>query len=62
MKKQTTRESVAEWYATQVFEHCTTPIDEVEWMIQNLNDKAFSEIEDYYNEQMSNLKAEGFLK
>jgi len=62
MEKQTTRESVAEWYATQVFEHCTTPIDEVEWMIQNLNDKAFSEIEDYYNEQMSNLEAEGFLK
>jgi len=62
MEKQTTRQSVAEWYATQVFEHCTTPIDEVEWMIQNLNDKAFSEVEDFYNEQMSELEADGFFK
>ena len=51
MEGQTIRETIAEWYAKQVFENCTTPIDEVEWMIQNLNDKAFSEIEEFYNNQ-----------
>lgn len=56
------RESVAEWYATQVFETCTTPIDEVEWMIKNLNESAYAEIEEYYDEQMNNLEAEGFFK
>lgn len=62
MKKQTTRQSVAEWYATQVFENCTTPISEVEWLIENLKESAFNEIEDFYDEQMNNLEAEGFFK
>ena len=34
MEKQTTRQSVAEWYAQQIFENCTTPISEVEWLIE----------------------------
>ena len=62
IKKLNKRESVAEWYATQVFETCTTPIDEVEWMIKNLKDSAYAEIEEFYNEQMSNLETEGFFK
>jgi hypothetical protein len=62
MEKQTTRQSVAEWYATQVFENCTTPISEVEWLIENLKESAFNEIEDFYDEQMNNLEAEGFFK
>ncbi len=62
MEGQTKRETIAEWYATQVFENCTTPIDEVEWMIQNLNDKAFSEIEEFYNDKMYQLEADGFFK
>jgi len=62
MEKQTTRQSVAEWYATQVFENCTTPVSEVEWLIENLKESAFSEIEDFYDEQMNNLEAESFFK
>lgn len=62
INKLSKRESVAEWYATQVFETCTTPIDEVEWMIKNLNESAYAEIEEYYDEQMNNLEAEGFFK
>ena len=62
MEKQTTRQSVAEWYAQQIFENCTTPISEVEWLIENLKESAFNEIEDSYDEQMNNLEAEGFFK
>lgn len=62
MKHLNERETVAEWYATQVFTTCSTPISEVEWMIQNLNDSAYAEIEEFYQDQMSNLEAEGFLK
>jgi hypothetical protein len=62
MEKQTTIQSVAEWYATQVFESCTTPISEVEWLIENLKESAFEQIEDFYDEQMNNLEAEGFFK
>ena len=62
MEKQTTRQSVAEWYAQQIFENCTTPISEVEWLIENLKESAFNEIEDFYDEQMNNLVAEGFFK
>jgi hypothetical protein len=38
MEEQTTRQSVAEWYAQQIFENCTTPISEVEWLIENLKE------------------------
>lgn len=62
MENKTTRQSVAEWYAMQVFENCTTPISEVEWLIENLKESAFNEIEDFYDEQMNNLEAEGFFK
>jgi hypothetical protein len=62
MKEQTTRQSVAEWYAQQIFENCITPISEVEWLIENLKESAFNEIEDAYDEQMNNLEAEGFFK
>ena len=62
MKIQTTRQSVAEWYATQVFENCTNPTSEVEWLIENLKESAFNEIKDFYDEQMNNLEAEGFFK
>ena len=62
MEKQTTRQSVAEWYTTQIFETSSTPISEVEWLIENLKESAFEEIEDFYNEQMNNLEAEGFFK
>jgi|TARA_B110000881_G_C18556419_1_gene507200 phosphoenolpyruvate carboxylase len=62
MEKQTTRQSVAEWYTTQIFETSSTPISEVEWLIENLKESAFEEIEDFYDEQMNNLEAEGFFK
>jgi hypothetical protein len=62
MQKQTTKQSVAEWYATQVFKNCIIPVSEVEWLIENLKESAFSEIEDFYDKQMNNLEAEGFFK
>tara|TARA_R110000851_G_scaffold259451_1_gene411944 strand:+ start:532 stop:720 length:189 start_codon:yes stop_codon:yes gene_type:complete len=62
MEKQTTRQSVAEWYTTQIFETSSTPISEVEWLIENLKESAFEEIEDFYDEQMNNIEAEGFFK
>lgn len=68
--KANKRDDVAEWYATQAFETCTTPTDKarlylfetVEWMIKNLKDSAYAEIEEFYNEQMNNLEADGFFK
>jgi hypothetical protein len=62
MEKKTTRQSVAEWYTIQIFETCTTPISEVEWLIENLKESAFEQIEDFYDEQMNNLEAESFFK
>ena len=62
MEKQTTRQSVAEWYTTQIFETSSTPISEVEWLIENLKESAFEEIEGFYDEQMNNIEAEGFFK
>ena len=62
MEKQTTRQSVAEWYTTQIFEKSLTPISEVEWLIENLKESSFEKIEDFYDEQMNNLEAEGFFK
>ena len=53
MSKENRRE-VAEWYAIQVFETCTSPIDEVEWMIKNLKDSAYAEIEEFYKQQKIN--------
>ena len=62
MENKTTRQSVAEWYTTQIFETSSTPISEVEWLIENLKESAFGEIEDFYDEQMNNIEAEGFFK
>ena len=62
MVKQTTRPSVAEWYATQVFDNHTEPIDEVEWMINNLKESAFSQIKEFYDEQMNMLEEQGLFK
>jgi len=62
MEKQTTRQSVAEWYANQVFDNHTEPIDEVEWMINNLKESAFNQIKEFYDEQMNMLEEQGLFK
>lgn len=63
-RKQTQRETVAEWYALNVFNNIEWAETEaaVEWLVMNLSRRAFNELKEVHNEQMSNLEAEGFLK
>jgi len=62
MEKQTTRQSVAEWYMTNIYPYVMDKEAEVEWLINQLNDDAFTTIYEMYDEQMNNLEAEGFFK
>jgi hypothetical protein len=63
-RKLNKRESVAEWYAMNVFNNIEWAETEsaVEWLVMNLSRKAFNELKEIYDEQMSNLEAEGFFK
>lgn len=63
-RKQTQREMVAEWYAMNVFNNIEWAETEsaVEWLVTNLSRRAFNELKEIYDEQMSNLEAEGFFK
>ena len=64
IKKLNKRESVADWYVTNVLHieenHGLVPI--MEWFIVNLKDNAFDSMCKDYEKQMSNLEAEGFFK
>ena len=59
------RKDVAEWYVINVLQD---NIEEegleslVEWFVKNLREGAYKLIENDYEEQMSNLEAEGFFK
>lgn len=59
MKKRT---EVAEWYLMNVYPYITNKDAEIEWLVSHLKDNAFQAIEGMYDEQMSNLEAEGFFK
>lgn len=59
MKK---REAVAEWYLANVYPYVTDKDAEIEWLVTYLRDDAFVSIEGMYDEQMSNLEADGFFK
>ena len=61
MSKEKRRE-VAEWYIINVFSDIKDKEAEVEWLVRNLNTKAFELFEADYDEQMNNLEAEGFFK
>jgi hypothetical protein len=61
-KKLNKRESVAEWYMSNVYPDIYDKDAEIEWLVQNLKDNVFEVIERMYNEQMNNLEAEGFFK
>jgi hypothetical protein len=56
------REEVAEWYLTNVYPYVTDKDEQVEWLITQLKDDAFTTIEEMYDEQMNNLEADGFFK
>lgn len=64
IKKLNKRESVADWYVTNVLQlngdDGLVPI--MEWFILNLKDNAFNSLCSDYEKQMSNLEAEGFFK
>ena len=64
IEKLNKRESVAEWYVTNVLHleenYGLVPI--IEWFILNLKDNAFDSLCKDYEQQMSNLEAEGFFK
>lgn len=62
MEKQTTRQSVAEWYISNIYPYVMDKEAEVEWLITQLKDDAFDTIKEMYDEQMNNLEAEGFFK
>jgi hypothetical protein len=56
------REEVAEWYIDNIYPYVMDKSEEVEWLITQLKDDAFTTIEEMYDEQMSNLEADGFFK
>ena len=56
------REEVAEWYLTNVYPYVTDKDEQVEWLITQLKDDAFTTIEEMYDEQMNNLEDDGFFK
>lgn len=62
MKNLNKRKAVAEWYLANVYPYITNKDDEIEWLVTYLRDDAFVSIEGMYDEQMSNLEAEGFFK
>lgn len=62
IKKLNKRESVAEWYLTNVYPYVTDKEAEIEWLVNHLQAPAFRAIEGMYDEQMSNLEADGFFK
>jgi predicted nucleic acid-binding Zn ribbon protein len=56
------RDEVAEWYIMNVYPYVTDKETEIEWLITQLKDNAFTTIEEMYDEQMNNLEADGFFK
>jgi hypothetical protein len=56
------RDEVAEWYIANIYPDVMDKEAEIEWLITQLKDDAFTTIEEMYDEQMSNLEADGFFK
>ena len=56
------RDEVAEWYISNKYPDVMDKEAEIEWLITQLKDDAFTTIEEMYDEQMSNLEADGFFK
>jgi hypothetical protein len=56
------RDEVAEWYISNIYPDVMDKEAEIEWLITQLKDDAFTTIEEMYDEQMSNLEADGFFK
>ena len=56
------REEVAEWYIDNIYPDVMDKETEIEWLITQLKDDAFTTIEEMYDEQMSKLEADGFFK
>jgi len=50
------KNKIAEWYAEEVMQHSSTPYDEIEWLVMNLNDDAMNTIADYYQESNNENK------
>ncbi len=62
IEKLNKRESVADWYLANIYPYVTNKEAEIEFLIKNLKKSVFKDFEEMYNEQMSNLEAEGFFK
>lgn len=56
------RDEVAEWYIANIYPYVMDKEAEVEWLITQLKDDAFTTIEEMYDEQINNLEADGFFK
>jgi len=56
------RDEVAEWYISNIYPDVMDKEAEIEWLITQLKDDAFTTIEEMYDEQMNNLEADGFFK
>jgi len=56
------RDEVAEWYIANIYPYVMDKEAEIEWLITQLKDDAFTTIEEMYDEQMNNLEADGFFK
>lgn len=56
------RNEVAEWYLMNVYPYVSDKDAEIQWLVENLKNPAFEAIEGMYDEQMSNLEADGFFK
>tara|TARA_R110000803_G_scaffold37938_2_gene81909 strand:+ start:2117 stop:2314 length:198 start_codon:yes stop_codon:yes gene_type:complete len=49
MKNKTTREDVAEWYAAELLITTDNLYGDIEWLVLNLKDSAFDEIDELYD-------------
>ena len=49
MENKTTREDVAEWYAAELLITTDNLYGDIEWLVLNLKDSAFDEIDELYD-------------
>ncbi len=50
MKKLAHKTEITEWYAKWILESCDTPIDEIQWLLSEINSQRFQNIVDMYYE------------
>jgi len=52
MESKEKLEKIIGWYAAKVYYDMTHPLDEIEWLVDNLKPNAFKEVQEYCEEFM----------